>query len=129
MKNFLGIKCGHRQSCSLWKPSRHRRGTNESSDRSQSISEDCRHLNASHGILFRFHLTGNRQQIGVGDPALKDRVANNVARDDYFTEQSTVVLGTNFGIITDIQTGPNGHLYLLSIVATGQGKLDEISTR
>lgn len=82
--------------------------------------------NASHGELFRFHLTGNRQKIAVDDPALDDRVADNPAHEDYFTEQSTILLGTNFGIGTDIQTGPNGHLYVLSLT---QGKLYEISKR
>ncbi|MGI9027208.1 MAG: PQQ-dependent sugar dehydrogenase [Burkholderiaceae bacterium] len=82
--------------------------------------------NASHGELFRFRLTGNRQKIAVDDPALEDRVADNLAHEDYFTEQSTILLGTNFGIVTDIQTGPNGHLYVLSLT---RGNLYEISKR
>ena len=81
-------------------------------------------MNASRGTLFRFHLTGNRRKIAPSDPVLADRVADNLAHDDVFTEQSAVTFGTNFGIVTDILTGPNGHLYVLSIT---RGKLFEIS--
>lgn len=83
-------------------------------------------LNASRGTLYRFLLTGNRRKIAVDDAALEDRVADNLAHEDYITEQSTIVFGTNFGIVTDIQTGPNGHLYVLSL---SRGTLFEISAR
>ncbi len=83
-------------------------------------------LNADHGTLFSFHLTENRRRIDFDDSALEDRVADNRAHDDYITEQSTIILGTNFGVVTDIQTGPNGHLYLLSL---NRGTLFEISAR
>ena len=66
------------------------------------------------GHLFRFNLTGNRQKIGVEDPRLEDRVADNTEKFG-LTESETLLFGTGFGIGTDIQTGPNGNLYVVSL--------------
>ena len=59
------------------------------------------------GHLFRFNLTGNRRKIGVDDPRLEDRVADNLAKFDP-TESETIRFGTGFGVGTDIQTSPAG---------------------
>ena len=67
------------------------------------------------GYLFHFNLTGNRRKIGVDDPALEDRVADNLAKHD-LTESETLLIGRNFGIITDIETGPNGNLFVVSLL-------------
>jgi aldose sugar dehydrogenase len=66
------------------------------------------------GHLFRFRLTGNRQKIAVDDPRLEDRVADNTAKFD-ITESESLLFGTNFGVVSDIQSGPNGNLYVVSI--------------
>lgn len=66
------------------------------------------------GPLFRFNLTGNRQQIGVDDPRLEDRVADNLTFHD-MTESEDLLVGMDFGVITDIETAPNGNLYVVSI--------------
>jgi hypothetical protein len=66
------------------------------------------------GYLFRFNLTGNRRQIGVDDPRLADRVADNFSKFD-ITESESLVFGAGFGIVTDIQTGPNGNLFVVSL--------------
>jgi glucose/arabinose dehydrogenase len=68
------------------------------------------------GQLFRFQLTGNRREIGVDDPRLEDRVADNTAKFD-ITESESLLFGTGFGIGTDIHTGPNGNLYVVSLTA------------
>lgn len=70
--------------------------------------------NLTAGQLFRFRLTGNRQDIAVDDPRLDDRVADNLAKNE-ITESESLVFGTGFGIGTDIQTGPNGNLYVVSL--------------
>jgi glucose/arabinose dehydrogenase len=67
-----------------------------------------------NGYLFHFNLTGNRRKIGVDDPRLEDRVADNLAKFDA-TESETLRFGTGFGIGTDIQTGPDGTLYVVSL--------------
>jgi glucose/arabinose dehydrogenase len=66
------------------------------------------------GYLFRFNLTGNRRKIGVDDPRLEDRVADNAAKFD-ITESESLLFGMNFGVGTDIQTGPDGNVYVVSL--------------
>lgn len=66
------------------------------------------------GPLFHFNLTGNRAKIGVDDPLLEDRVADNETFHD-LTESESLLFGTDFGIVTDIETGPNGNLFVASL--------------
>jgi glucose/arabinose dehydrogenase len=77
------------------------------------------------GPLFRFNLTGNRQKVGVDDPRLADRVADNLTFHE-MTENETLLFGTDFGIVTDIETGPNGNLFVVSL---DQGAVYEIRRR
>ena len=74
------------------------------------------------GPLFRMQLTGNRRRIAVNDPRLEDRVADNLTFHD-ITESETLVIGRNFGIVTDIETAPNGNLFVVSL---DQGSVYEI---
>jgi len=66
------------------------------------------------GHLFRFNLTGNRQRVATSDPRLRDRVADNLHKFD-ITESESLLIGRNFGVSTDVQTGPNGHLFIVSL--------------
>jgi glucose/arabinose dehydrogenase len=66
------------------------------------------------GPLFRLQLTGNRRSIAVNDPRLEDRVADNTDFHE-LTESESLIIGRDFGIITDIETGPNGQLFIVSI--------------
>jgi hypothetical protein len=77
------------------------------------------------GHLFHFNLTGNRRKIAVDDPRLEDRVADNNHKFD-ITESESLLIGRNFGIVTDIQTGPNGNLFVVSL---SQGAIYEIFRR
>lgn len=77
------------------------------------------------GHLFHFNLTGNRRKIGVDDSRLEDRVADNQCKFD-ITESESLLIGRNFGVGTDIQTGPNGNLYVVSI---SNGAIYEIFRR
>jgi glucose/arabinose dehydrogenase len=70
--------------------------------------------NLAGGYLFHFNLTGNGAKIGVDDPRLQDRVADNLAKHDV-TESESLLIGENFGVVTDIETGPNGNLYAVSL--------------
>ena len=82
-------------------------------------------LDTLGGPLFRFNLTGNRQKIAVDDPRLADRVADNLTFHE-MTESETLVFGTDFGIVTDIETGPDGNLYVVSL---DHGAVYEIQRR
>jgi glucose/arabinose dehydrogenase len=77
------------------------------------------------GVLFRFNLTGNRRAIAVDDPRLRDKVADNVTFHE-MTESESLLFGTHFGVVTDIETGPDGKLYVVSL---SQGTIYEISRR
>jgi hypothetical protein len=65
------------------------------------------------GHLFRIQLTGNGRRVAVDDPRLEDRVADNVGKWE-ITESERLLFGRNFGLVTDIHTGPDGHLYVVS---------------
>jgi aldose sugar dehydrogenase len=66
------------------------------------------------GHVFRLNLTGNRRKIGVDDSRLDDLVADNRHKWE-LTESESLLFGRNFGVVTDVQTGPNGNLYLVSL--------------
>ena len=67
-----------------------------------------------NGFLFRFKLTTDRQHFSFSDPRLADRVADNLDKFD-LTESESLVVGKDFGITTDIQTGPNGNVFVVSL--------------
>jgi glucose/arabinose dehydrogenase len=77
------------------------------------------------GHLFRFDLTRDRRAVDVDDPRLEDGVADNVAKWE-LTESESLLFGRNFGTATDIQTGPDGDLYVVSLSA---GKVYEITRK
>ena len=66
------------------------------------------------GHLFHFNLTGNRRAIGTDDPRLADRVADNLHKWE-ITESESLLIGRNFGIGTDMHTGPSGNLFVVSL--------------
>lgn len=78
---------------------------------------------ANPGHLYRFRLNGGRNKFRFDDQLLKDKVADNLGRDDWQTEQQEILFGTDFGIVTDIQTGPDGKLWL---VGTSSGTVRKI---
>jgi CHRD domain/Glucose / Sorbosone dehydrogenase len=76
------------------------------------------------GFLWHFNLTGNRRKIAVDDPRLQDRVADNLdkpsptdpdANERAMVESESLLFGRNFGVATDIKTGPNGNLFVVSL--------------
>jgi glucose/arabinose dehydrogenase len=75
------------------------------------------------GYLFRFDLTRDRRDLNLENPLLADRVADNSDKGD-ITESESLLAGRNFGVSTDIQTGPNGHLFVVSI---SRGEILEVS--
>src|SRR5204862_4621041 len=75
------------------------------------------------GFLFRFKLTPDRQHFLFSDSRLNDLVADN---DDKFDikESESLLIGRDFGITTDIETAPNGNLF---VVSNSNGAVYEIS--
>ncbi|HYV82167.1 MAG TPA: PQQ-dependent sugar dehydrogenase [Pyrinomonadaceae bacterium] len=78
-----------------------------------------------NGFLFRFKLTGDRQHFSFTDPRLVDRVADNIDKFDQ-TESESLLIGKDFGITTDIQSAPNGNLFVVSL---SNGAVYEIKSK
>ncbi|AMK77903.1 MULTISPECIES: PQQ-dependent sugar dehydrogenase [Methylomonas] len=75
-------------------------------------------VGANGGSLYRIKLTADRLHVDVSaDPRLADKVADNLFRAQKFdgTESETLQIGTGFGTTTDIEQGPDGNLYVVSI--------------
>jgi glucose/arabinose dehydrogenase len=66
------------------------------------------------GFLLRLDLSTDRQSIASSDARLSDRVADNTAKFD-IAESESLRFGSGFGVGTDIQTGPNGNLFVVSL--------------
>ncbi|MBA3242112.1 MAG: PQQ-dependent sugar dehydrogenase, partial [Acidobacteria bacterium] len=77
------------------------------------------------GYLFRFDLSTDRTKLSTADARLADGVADNADKFD-LAESESLVVGRDFGITTDIQTGPDGNLYVVSL---SNGAVYEIFAR
>ena len=66
------------------------------------------------GNLYRFRLNRQRTAFRFDDPALQEQLAYNLALDDFETEGGEILFGTGFGVVTHIETGADGALYLVS---------------
>jgi uncharacterized repeat protein (TIGR01451 family) len=78
-----------------------------------------------NGYLFRFKLTSDRQHFSLTDPKLADRVADNSDKFD-IAESESLAVGRDFGIATDIQTAPNGNVFVVSL---SNGAVYQISAK
>jgi glucose/arabinose dehydrogenase len=75
-------------------------------------------VGANGGSLYRIRLTSDRLHVDVSaDPRLADLVADNLFRPAKFdgTESETLQIGTGFGTTPDIEQGPDGSLYVVSL--------------
>lgn len=77
------------------------------------------------GYLLRLDLSADRRQIVSTDARLADKVADNLDKFE-ITESESLRFGSGFGVGTDIQTGPNGNLFVVSL---SNGAVYEISRR
>jgi glucose/arabinose dehydrogenase len=72
----------------------------------------------NYGRILHFHLNPQRDALFLRGP-LEDRVENNPQG------YAPVVFGRNFGQIVDLETGPDGYLYVLSLTSD-DGKIYRI---
>ncbi len=78
------------------------------------------------GSLYRLRLTTDRLHVDTSaDPRLADFVADNLFSPTKFegTESETLRIGTGFGITPDIEQGPDGNLYVVSLTDNGIYKI------
>ena len=67
-----------------------------------------------NGYLFELQVRPGPQHFAFTDPALADKVDDNDYKFDA-GESKSLLAGMNFGIVTDIETGPDGNLYVTSL--------------
>ena len=65
------------------------------------------------GVIYKFDMSPSRKTLGLFDGPLADGVADN-SSGDLLDEQSQIVWGNDFGVITDLIAGPGG-MYVLSL--------------
>jgi glucose/arabinose dehydrogenase len=63
----------------------------------------------SSGKIYRFELNNDRTQL-VLEASLNDRIAESSKPEDL----EDIIFGQDFGVITDLEVGPDGNLYVLS---------------
>jgi uncharacterized protein (TIGR03118 family) len=66
------------------------------------------------GYLFEFKFDSTREHFAFSDPTLADKVDDNDYKFDE-GESTSLIAGENFGIGTNIVTGPDGDLYVTSL--------------
>jgi aldose sugar dehydrogenase len=77
-------------------------------------------VGTAKNMLLRFDLNENRSEL-VLNGSLADRVADSTDElEDY-------IFAENLGIITDVEVGPDGNLYLLTGVREAEGKIYRIA--
>ena len=66
-----------------------------------------------NGTIYHFELGNDRTELSLNG-TLKDKVVNS------WRELENIIWGWGFGAITDMEVGPDGYLYVLSLVEGGQ---------
>jgi glucose/arabinose dehydrogenase len=65
------------------------------------------------GVIYKFDMSPSRKTLGLFDGPLADGVADN-SSGNLLAEQSQILFGNDFGVITDMTAGPGG-MYVLSL--------------
>lgn len=77
------------------------------------------------GQLYRFRLNAARSGLSFTSMALQDHVANNGGAT-CSGEMAEILFGSGFGVITDLENGPDGRLYVVSLT---QGRIYRIGPK
>ena len=72
---------------------------------------------SNNGNIYKFRLNEARTDFVFESEHLKDKVVNLLQKDSIEIESMEEILfGTNFGLISDIEFGPDGSLYVVSLI-------------
>ena len=74
------------------------------------------------GVIYKFDMSPSRKTLGLFDGPLADGVADNTG--GLLDEQADILWGTEFGVVSDILSGPGG-MYVTSL---SNGVLYRITT-
>jgi glucose/arabinose dehydrogenase/plastocyanin len=72
---------------------------------------------SNNGNIYKFRLNENRTDFVFESPHLQDKVVN-LLQNDFIENESMeeILFGSNFGLISDIEFGPDGSLYVVSLL-------------
>ena len=83
---------------------------------------------ANNGVIYKFKLDDTRTKFVFQSPHLQDNILNisQNSKDGSLTESmDEIVFAKNLGLITDMKFGPDGALYVISLM---EGKIYKISS-
>jgi glucose/arabinose dehydrogenase len=67
------------------------------------------------GQIYRLRLNGARDDLLLTGQPLSDRVADNAGATCVSAEMDEIRFGTGFGVVTDLENGPDGRIYVVSL--------------
>ena len=79
----------------------------------------------NNGIIYKFKLDESRTKFEFNSPHLQDNVLNMLKDSSGNEPMDEIVFAKNLGLISDMKFGPDGALYVISLM---EGKLYKIST-
>ncbi len=77
------------------------------------------------GIIYKFKLDETRTKFVFESPHLQDLVLNMLPDSSGNEPMDEIIFAKNLGLITDMKFGPDGALYVISLM---EGKIYKIST-
>ena len=83
-------------------------------DRDLAVRTAASGLSQPTTMAFLGRVARDRQGVATAEPRLTDGAADNLLKWD-LTESENLLFGRNFGVVTDLHTGPEGDLYVVSL--------------
>ena len=80
---------------------------------------------SNHGIIYKFKLDETRTKFVFESPNLQDNVLNMLKDSSGNESMDEIVFAKNLGLIPDMKFGPDGALYVISLM---EGKIYKISS-
>ena len=79
----------------------------------------------NNGIIYKFKLDESRKNFIFESPHLQDKVLNMLDDSSGTESNDEIIFAKNLGLISDMKFGPDGGLYVISLM---EGKIYKIST-
>ena len=79
----------------------------------------------NNGIIYKFKLDESRTKFEFNSPHLQDNILNMLKDSSGNEPMDEIVFAKNLGLISDMKFGPDGALYVISLM---EGKIYKIST-